>query len=185
MITKNYKLETAEETENFDDANFNEQTRLAELFKKLDITNYSFSPRSGENAFNGFDATFSTGGREYIVEAKVRAYKLDSFANHPLLEHKADGLHEHWLAGKKILYIQFFTDGAIIYNLSERFLNRAIGLDEHQLNAVTKLMDNNTAKDRGKSYKQVFDLSPSDMLKDKIMKYRVNHFFYLNNRILS
>jgi hypothetical protein len=181
----NYKTETPEETENFDDANFKEENRLEELFKLLNITNYNFSPRSGNNAFEGYDATFITKGEEYIIEAKVRNYKLEAFDNHPLLEHKAATLAAHWKEGKTVLYIQFFNDGAIIYHLSNRFHLLNAGKDAHQLVAETKLMDNNTAKDRGKSFKQVYNLSPEPFLRDKILPYKPNPIFFLNKKLLK
>lgn len=180
MNTKDYILETEEETKKFNRYNQIEANRLDELFAKLTILEYQLTDRK---TYAPYDASFSLHDKEYIAEAKVRNYKIADLESHYLLEDKASSLKQHWNLGKRILYIQFFNDGAIIYNLSKRFRLLERNEKGHQLIVRSENIVNNTAKDRGKSDKLVYDLFYKEELGDKKYLYKPNPIFFLNHKL--
>jgi hypothetical protein len=102
---------------NFEKAGILERLKLQSFYLLAGITGYCFTSSS---SYAKVDSFFEKNGQQYVVEAKVRNNKLTDYPTHILQLDKYKELQEWYAKGYKALYINFFEDGVIVYNLSTR-----------------------------------------------------------------
>lgn len=137
----------------FEQAGIEEREKLTRLYSTLGITDYGFTPIKGYAKVDSFYR--DEDGVKYIVEAKVRKNYINDYATHMIQRDKYDELVTYYRKGCTPLYINFFRDGVVIYNLTER-------IEADSLEWVTLDCNKTTVVDAGKTAKLV-----SNILYDK------------------
>ena len=100
-----------------------ERENLTKLFQNLGITEYRFTSSTGMDKVDG---AYKWNGAMYVVEAKVRACNRATYPSHLIEQPKYQELVAWQAKGFKPVYINFFWDGAIIYDLSQRIQNNTL-----------------------------------------------------------
>ena len=134
-----------------------ERQKLEKLYQQLKITNYTFTPTNG---FDKVEGTFTLAGRKCVVEAKCRKCRVKDYPSHILEQPKAAELQQWFTNGYTPLYINFFWDGVIIYNLTKRF-------ESDSLEYYGTDLPKNTAGGAGTTSKRVAYLEFNAVLGDK------------------
>jgi hypothetical protein len=143
-------------------ASQNERVRATDLFTSRGI-NATFTPATG---YDTYDATFTgKNGTTYIVEVKCRNNAVDKYPDHLLEEKKANALlalHQQ-TPNSKVWYINFFRNGYIIFDITERIKN------QHLLKVDTRACNQYTAVQADKIDKKVFLL---DVMQGDLKHYQ-------------
>lgn len=155
MTTLGLAIAAAKENA-FTNASKKERKTLIELFNKLGITDYEFSP---ENGMDRWDFKFTANGIDYIGDVKCRNIKHDAYKDSLIDKSKLDFLMNEGKKEKRVpLIIVSYTDDVICsWNLSKI-----------KIKYTKKFCNRTTAVNTGKRMKDVGLLLLTDAKKHTI-----------------